>query len=123
MVSSLGGGNAGLLDEPDSIRQALLQAEGNVMRTARLLGISRGALRYRMRQYGIDPAHCKGLGQLFSSISRATTASPTLLPVRAWKRLTSLVDSRGDSHASDGEPSPTGSRPLLGAEAAGGAGH
>jgi DNA-binding NtrC family response regulator len=41
------------LDESARIRQALGQTGGNVVRAAHLLGISRGALRYRMRQYGI----------------------------------------------------------------------
>jgi DNA-binding NtrC family response regulator len=38
------------LDEPARIRQALGQTGGNVVRAAHLLGISRGALRYRMRR-------------------------------------------------------------------------
>jgi Bacterial regulatory protein, Fis family len=91
MLSLAVGGDAAPLDEPACIRQALLHAEGNVMRTARLLGISRGALRYRMRQYGIDPANCKDLGQLFGSFSRGTIAPPTLLAIRG--RIASLVDS------------------------------
>ena len=41
------------LDEPARIRQALSQTGGNVVQAARLLGLNRGALRYRMRQYGI----------------------------------------------------------------------
>jgi len=41
------------LDEPARIRQALGQTGGNVMQAARLLGISRGALRYGMRRHGI----------------------------------------------------------------------
>src|SRR5262249_26918579 len=41
------------LDEPARIRQALGQTGGNVMQAARLLGISRGALRYWMRRHGI----------------------------------------------------------------------
>src|SRR5215471_9544093 len=41
------------LDEPTQIRQALGQTGGNVMQAARLLGISRGALRYWMRRHGI----------------------------------------------------------------------
>ena len=46
------------LDEPTRIRQALVQAEGNVLRAARLLGLGRGALRHRMRRYGIGiPSH------------------------------------------------------------------
>jgi DNA-binding NtrC family response regulator/tetratricopeptide (TPR) repeat protein len=39
--------------EPLRLRQALRQTGGNVARTARLLGLSRSALRYRMRRYGI----------------------------------------------------------------------
>jgi DNA-binding NtrC family response regulator/tetratricopeptide (TPR) repeat protein len=48
-------------DEDDAVRitQALQSAEGNVARAARLLGLSRKAVRYRMRKYGIirPPAH------------------------------------------------------------------
>jgi two-component system, NtrC family, response regulator AtoC len=39
--------------EPLRLRQALRQTGGNVARTARLLGLSRSALRYRMRRDGI----------------------------------------------------------------------
>jgi hypothetical protein len=46
-------GEAELLDEAAHIRQALGQTGGNVVRAAQLLGISRGTMRYRMRQYGI----------------------------------------------------------------------
>jgi DNA-binding NtrC family response regulator/tetratricopeptide (TPR) repeat protein/class 3 adenylate cyclase len=41
------------LDELARLRQALGQTGGNVVRAARLLGISRGTLRYWMRRYGI----------------------------------------------------------------------
>jgi DNA-binding NtrC family response regulator/tetratricopeptide (TPR) repeat protein/class 3 adenylate cyclase len=41
-------------DELPRIRQALVQAEGNVVRAARLLGMTRSALRYRMCRYGIE---------------------------------------------------------------------
>jgi two-component system, NtrC family, response regulator AtoC len=94
LVSPPVGGNVAPLDEPASIRQALLQAEGNVMRTARLLGISRGALRYRMRKYDIDPASCKDLGQLVDSLSWGTIAPPTVLPIRGWTRIANRVDSK-----------------------------
>jgi DNA-binding NtrC family response regulator/predicted ATPase/class 3 adenylate cyclase len=40
-------------DEPMRIRQALMRAQGNVVGAARLLGLSRSALRYRLRRYGI----------------------------------------------------------------------
>jgi DNA-binding NtrC family response regulator/tetratricopeptide (TPR) repeat protein len=41
------------LDEPTRIRQALIRTGGNAVRAAQLLGLSRNALRYRMRRYGI----------------------------------------------------------------------
>jgi DNA-binding NtrC family response regulator/predicted ATPase/class 3 adenylate cyclase len=47
-------GEAEPLVEPDRIRQALDRTGGNVVRAARLLGISRGVLRYRMRRYGLE---------------------------------------------------------------------
>jgi DNA-binding NtrC family response regulator/tetratricopeptide (TPR) repeat protein/class 3 adenylate cyclase len=46
-------GDAAPPDEPTRIRQTLGQTGGNVVRAARLLGISRAALRYRMRRYRI----------------------------------------------------------------------
>jgi predicted ATPase len=41
-------------DEAARIRSALARTGGNVLRAARLLGIGRNALRYRMRKLGID---------------------------------------------------------------------
>jgi DNA-binding NtrC family response regulator len=41
-------------DELTRIRQILRQTEGNVVQAARLLGLSRKALRYRMQRYGIE---------------------------------------------------------------------
>ena len=93
-VSSPVSSSAAPLDESTCIRQALLQAEGNVMRTARLLGISRGALRYRMRQHGIDHARFKDLGQHCGAPSQGIITMPTLLPRRGWRRIASLVDSK-----------------------------
>jgi DNA-binding NtrC family response regulator len=43
-------------DEAVRIRQALLRTAGNVAWAARLLGMSRGALRHRMARYGITPS-------------------------------------------------------------------
>jgi DNA-binding NtrC family response regulator/predicted ATPase len=43
-----------VLDEPERIRQALLRTGGNITRAAQLLDLSRKALRYRLRRYGIE---------------------------------------------------------------------
>ncbi|MDH3446224.1 MAG: sigma-54 dependent transcriptional regulator, partial [Deltaproteobacteria bacterium] len=42
-------------DESARIREALTRTGGNVVQTARLLGLGRNALRYRMRRHGIEP--------------------------------------------------------------------
>jgi len=39
--------------EQEQIEHALMQTEGNQSRAARLLGISREQIRYRIRKYGI----------------------------------------------------------------------
>ena len=41
-------------DEATRIRQTLTRTGGNVVRSARLLGLSRNTLRYRMRKYGME---------------------------------------------------------------------
>jgi two-component system, NtrC family, response regulator AtoC len=51
------------VDEPARLRQALGQTGGNVVQAARLLGISRGALRYWMRRYGIGRPRWQALTQ------------------------------------------------------------
>lgn len=47
-------GDDGHGDEAGQIRDALIRAGGNVVGAARLLGIGRNALRYRMRRFGIE---------------------------------------------------------------------
>jgi two-component system response regulator AtoC len=46
--------------ERDLVRQALEATEGNQVRAARLLGISRDALRNRMKKFGLEEAGHKG---------------------------------------------------------------
>jgi DNA-binding NtrC family response regulator/predicted ATPase len=46
---------SGNLDERTQLLQALDHTEGNVLRAARLLGLSRSAIRHRLRRYGIEP--------------------------------------------------------------------
>lgn len=41
-------------NEKEQIIKALIRVDGNVVKAARLLGLKRGALRYRMERYGID---------------------------------------------------------------------
>jgi hypothetical protein len=41
------------LDEPARIRQALMRTQANMVGAARLLGMSRSALRYRLQRHGI----------------------------------------------------------------------
>ena len=40
--------------EDEAIREALKQANGNKSQAARLLGLTRNALRYRLSQMGIE---------------------------------------------------------------------
>src|SRR5262249_50845272 len=46
-------GAASGLPAAAQIQQALVQTGGNVARAARLLGVSRDTVRYRMQQYGL----------------------------------------------------------------------
>jgi two-component system, NtrC family, response regulator AtoC len=46
-------GERALPAEAEQIREALMQTGGNVARAARLLGVSRDTVRYRMKRYGI----------------------------------------------------------------------
>ncbi|SVC71367.1 uncharacterized protein METZ01_LOCUS324221, partial [marine metagenome] len=41
--------------ERTMIERALLETAGNVSRAARILGITRMAMRYRMKKHGINP--------------------------------------------------------------------
>jgi hypothetical protein len=80
-----------LTAEAEQIRQALVQTGGNVVRAARLLGVSRDTVRYRMRRYGIErprleasPPHaspCPTRGAGGSSVPRrdALPSDPTVL--------------------------------------------
>ncbi len=42
--------------ERECILQAIESADGNVLKAARLLELKRGAMRYRMKKYGIVAA-------------------------------------------------------------------
>jgi DNA-binding NtrC family response regulator/predicted ATPase/class 3 adenylate cyclase len=69
------------LDESARITQALLQTKGNVVQAARLLGLSRKALRYRMRRHGIGRPDCDAETPSAPPAARLTP-HPTLSPSR-----------------------------------------
>ena len=71
------------LDEPARITQALRQTQGNVVQAARLLGLSRKALRYRMRRYGL--ARPRGAGQGEGTADGRDPADP-VVPAAAWEQ-------------------------------------
>ena len=64
------------LDEPARIRQALDQTGGNVVQAACLLNLNRGALRYRMRQYGIGRLRWQTLTPPQGRRGRASSGLP-----------------------------------------------
>jgi two-component system, NtrC family, response regulator AtoC len=57
---------SGQLEERTQIQAALRRTRGNVVQAARLLGLSRGALRHRLRRYGLQ-----------SPRARAPSAAPS----------------------------------------------
>jgi DNA-binding NtrC family response regulator/tetratricopeptide (TPR) repeat protein/class 3 adenylate cyclase len=95
-------GEAEPLDESARICQALSQTGGNVVQAARLLGISRGALRYWMRRHGIGRPNLSALtpphgSQVQAAIEpseadrgrSASAALPVLEP--AWEQKPVVV--------------------------------
>jgi tetratricopeptide (TPR) repeat protein len=80
--SAPAGGELEPLDEPARIRQALIQAEGNAMRAARLLGLSRSALRYRLRRYGIERPGLEALARLPDTPTEREASLPSAPPFR-----------------------------------------
>ena len=72
-------------DEAQQIRAALARSGGNVLKTARLLGVSRDTVRYRMRRHGIsrdEPAS----GEPEPPPRPPETPADTLSSVPAWEQ-------------------------------------
>jgi DNA-binding NtrC family response regulator/predicted ATPase len=93
------GGETDLLDEPTRIRRALVQAEGNVMWAARLLGLGRGALRHRMRRYGIVAPSREDLTHASGSSAAEEGFRPRVLP---WRKNGEVeAPSPRQDHATD----------------------
>jgi DNA-binding NtrC family response regulator/tetratricopeptide (TPR) repeat protein len=92
-------GETDLLDEPTRIRWALEQAEGNVLRAARLLGLGRGALRHRMRRYGIGVPSREDLTHASSVSAAEGSFSPQVLLWRKDRQVKTPSTQLG--HATD----------------------
>ena len=102
-------------DEAALIRDALARSGGNVVGAARLLGIGRNALRYRMRRHGIPRPTLGALGESSPAVVPETPAPADAAPVAAGgagrerKQVAVLVieltfPERGDSERSSYEP-------------------
>jgi hypothetical protein len=101
------GGETDLLDEPTRIQQALMQAEGNVLRAARLLGLGRGALRHRMQRYGIGVPSREDLKHASGASAAEEGFRPRTLPWR--KNGQGKAPLPQQDHATDtlaGRPAP-----------------
>jgi tetratricopeptide (TPR) repeat protein len=71
------------LDEPARVAQALRQTQGNVVQAARVLGLSRKALRYRMRRYGLARLGDEGQ-DAGTSVQR--DPGDAVVPTSAWEQ-------------------------------------
>lgn len=85
-------GDSEPLDEPARIREVLIRTGGNVGRAARLLGLTRNALRYRIRRYGIERTSWEGQG----------TAGVTPPSISKEKEATRLHETGGGGSPSVG---------------------
>jgi DNA-binding NtrC family response regulator/tetratricopeptide (TPR) repeat protein len=84
-------------NEADELRDALARTAGNVVAAARLLGLSRDTMRYRMRRFGITPPRI-GVPPGRRPGSSARDADPAAAAVPASLR------ARAPGSAIDGEP-------------------
>ena len=71
------------LDEAIRITHALRQTQGNVVQAARVLGLSRKALRYRMQRYGLERPSGEGQGE--ETVGRWDTGAAAA-PATAWEQ-------------------------------------
>jgi DNA-binding NtrC family response regulator/class 3 adenylate cyclase len=97
------------LNEPERLTDALRQSGGNLARAARLLGMSRGGLRYRLQKYGLGrlPQHDS------SALAGEGAYTPILvLPHQVGEETSSqIIPPQDASTAADGpatswEPKP-----------------
>jgi tetratricopeptide (TPR) repeat protein len=86
----------GQLEEQAQIQAVLRQTRGNVVQAARLLGLSRGALRHRLRRYGLQcprvraPASAPSGDQPATGLLDRSWAEPALerstTPASMWEQ-------------------------------------
>jgi two-component system, NtrC family, response regulator AtoC len=97
-----------LQDEPTRIRQALIQSGGNVVRAARLLGLSRDAVRYRMRHYGIQRPLSELSSPLVGEPGRGARSRQAITPhtVLAVVRETGQGEEKSTPLVSDMDQAP-----------------
>jgi class 3 adenylate cyclase len=91
------------LNEPARITQALRQTRGNVMPAARVLRLSRKALRYRMQRYGL--ARPRGEGHEEGPAGRQDTADSRGLAA-AWEQKPVAVQAVEVTWPAALEPTP-----------------
>jgi DNA-binding NtrC family response regulator/tetratricopeptide (TPR) repeat protein len=72
--------------EAGRIRDALARAGGNVVRAARLLGVGRNALRYRMRRLGIDRPALDEAPVARRAAKRPAPARPAVPSEPTWEQ-------------------------------------
>jgi DNA-binding NtrC family response regulator/predicted ATPase len=78
----------GRLEERTQIQAVLRQTRGNVVQAARLLGLSRGALRHRIRRYGLQRSRERAPSPAASGDQPATGVPATRGAKRAPERPT-----------------------------------
>jgi transcriptional regulator with AAA-type ATPase domain/tetratricopeptide (TPR) repeat protein len=71
------------MDEPTRITRALLQTRGNVVQAARILGLSRKALRYRMQRHGLERPRTAGKGE---ETAGRRDVEDAVVPAPVWEQ-------------------------------------
>jgi hypothetical protein len=85
--------------EATQIRQALAQTGGNVVRAARLLGVSRDTVRYRMQRYGITRLRSAAP----PTLDAAEPETPVALQMPTMESLPPMAPSPGEPSAPPGQ--------------------